>query len=536
MPGIKEGVLLKSFLIWLLLEIPVLSAAQNSVSFNEIQDFLSNHIPIDNQNWEISQSPVSGYVYLANSAGLVEYNGITSRTFYMPFRQGVRSVNVNSSGTIYTGSFEDFGYWEKNPEGGLDFHSLATGADVPKNDEIWNIFERDSTLFFQSFTSIYRYDTSGVTRIPGPSNMLFMFPAGERYIVQGIGVGLFWFNGEAFEFIPGSEGFSYVKVHAVIYRGNGECWICTANEGIHVFDGKTFKLQDSEISSYLREHTCNAGLIVNDSLLDFGTILKGIVFSDETGNILKSYDYSNGLNNNTVLALYIDHSGGLWIGLDDGVNFIDVSSPVTLYANTSGDLGTIYSAIRNGDQLYLGTNHGLFTADIVRRRGGYDFLNLKIIPNTQGQVWTLGRFRDQILCGHNDGTFLLDGNIFRRISDVTGGWSVRQYNDLLLEGTYTGIISFAINPEGKWSFRNRIIGYIEPSRSIEVDYLGYIWATHPQKGIYRLELNEKADSVINTLYFSSTGDTSARVSISKINNQVIFMTCGNIFCFDYENK
>ncbi len=178
----------------------------------------------------------------------------------------------------------------------------------------------------------------------------------------------------------------------------------------------------------------------------------------------------------------------------------------------------------------------LFVADIKANRGNYSFTDLQNIPNTQGQVWTLAQFDDQILCGHNDGTLLLDGNTIRRISDVTGGWSVRQYNDLLLEGTYTGIISFVKDKEGKWNYRNRIKGYIEPSRSIEVDYLGYIWATHPQKGIYRLELNEATDSVVNTLYFSTIADTSNRVAISKINNQMVFMTSENIYAFDYENK
>ncbi len=60
-------------------------------------------------------------------------------------------------------------------------------------------------------------------------------------------------------------------------------------------------------------------------------------------NIQKSYDYSTGLNNNTVLSLFMDNEDGLWVGLDDGANFVNVSSPVTLYANFTGNLGTIYS-------------------------------------------------------------------------------------------------------------------------------------------------------------------------------------------------
>ncbi len=510
--------------------------AQNKTFYNEIQAFISNHIPIDNQNWHISQNPVTRYVYFANSAGLVEYNGISSRIFSMPYKQGVRSVYVNAEGRIYTGSFEDFGYWEEDGESNLSYRSLARSIDVNKNDEIWNIYEYDNIIYFQSFTAIYKFDQNEIKKIPSPSIMLFMFPVESGFIVQVLGTGLFKFDGNAFQFIKGSESFGELKVHALICRKPDEYWICTSNNGIFVYDGKTFKPQKSAISDFLKEGTCNAGLAINDSLIVFGTILKGIVFCDGKGNMKKAYDYSNGLNNNTVLSLYRDYQNGLWIGLDEGVNYINVFSPETLYANFTGNLGTIYTAVKNKDLLYLGTNHGLFVADISRTNGSYSFSNLRIIPNTQGQVWKLALYNDQILCGLNDGTFLLDNGRFRKISDVTGGWAMRQYNNILLEGTYTGIISFGLDRNGKWSYRNRIKGYIEPSRYIEVDYKGYVWATHPQKGIYRLELNEAVDTILNTLYFSSIADTLNKVALSMINNQVVFLTSEYIYAFDYEKK
>ncbi len=125
----------------------------------------------------------------------------------MPYRQGVRSVYINAEGRIFTGSFEDFGYWENDQNGSLIYHSLTQGLEVTKNDEIWNIYESDNSLYFQSFTTIYRYDSEGIKRIPGPSNMLFLFRAGDSFIVQGIGTGLFWFDGSEFNLIQGSEMF-----------------------------------------------------------------------------------------------------------------------------------------------------------------------------------------------------------------------------------------------------------------------------------------------------------------------------------------
>ena len=516
--------------------VSYLLPGQNGGRVDEIRNLISGNIPVFSQNWEIYQDPVSGYIYFANSAGLIEYNGISARTFTMPYRQGIRSVYVNGDGMIFSGTFEDFGVWEKDLSGDLIYKSLAADISIPKNDEIWNIYELNHTVYFQSFTTIYAYNYNTVTAIKCPSVMLFLFRVGDNFIVQLLDNGLYWFDGSGFTLIKGSEIFKNVKVHAIIEFNSGEYWICTSNNGIFLFDGHGFAPLKTEISEYLKQETCNAGMAVNDTVIAFGTILKGAVFCDKKGRILNSYDYSNGLNNNTVLSLFKDADDRLWIGLDDGANFINISSPVTTFENISGNLGTIYTAVRDRNCLYLGTNHGLFAADIESSNGLYSFSNLRIIPNSQGQVWKLDQFDGNILCGHNDGTFIVKGDTFRKISDITGGWSMTPYGDLLLEGTYTGIISFKKDVGGNWIFNNRLTGYNEPTRFIEVDYLGYVWALHPYKGIYRLELNERADSIVNVLYFSSVADSSRELAMSVINNQVVFMTSDHIYAFDYEKK
>ncbi|HCM59020.1 MAG TPA: hypothetical protein DIS74_01270 [Bacteroidales bacterium] len=518
----------------ILLSLP--AASQTGGERNEIKRFIPGTIPVKSQNWEISRDPVSGYVYFANSAGLIEYNGITARSYPVPYRQGVRSVYVDGDGVIFTGSFEDFGFWRKDRSGILSYTSLTASVDVVRNDEIWNICEINHIIYFQSFTSVYVYDYNGVKRVSAPSSLLFFFRVGDMFIAQAIDEGLYWFDGVGFSFIPGSEIFATRKIHALIDFGRRERWICTANDGIFLFDGAKFTPVANEISGYLKEATCNAGLAVDDSLLVFGTILRGLVLCDRGGRILETYDYSNGLNNNTVLSLYLDSGNGLWAGLDDGVNYLETFSPVAFYENSSGDLGTIYTVIRDRDHLFLGTNHGLFATDIEYGNGSYRFTNLRIIPGTQGQVWKLSQYDGQILCGHNDGTFLVDGPKAIRISDVTGGWSVRQFGNYLVQGTYTGIVSFRKGAAGKWEFSSRIDGYAEPTRFVEVDYLGYVWALHPQKGVFRLELNEEADSVTSSLYYSQAGDSARILSMAVINNQMVFIASDHIYGFNYETR
>jgi ligand-binding sensor domain-containing protein/DNA-binding CsgD family transcriptional regulator len=500
----------------------------------DIIRFISNHVPVENQNWGISQSPVNGFIYFANSEGLLEFNGISSRRFTLPYGQTIRSVHVSQDGTIFTGAFEEFGYWRNNQDGNLVYHSLSRKIKIEKNDEIWKIHEDKGTIYFQSFTTIYCYHGDEIKTVKGPFTLLFMFRTSKEFITQVLGKGLYWFDGTEFRFIGGSELFSWKKVHSIIETGENDYWICTANDGIFRFDGGKFVYKNSEISSYLKLQTCNAGLSLNDSLFVFGTIQNGVVLCNREGRIIKKFDYTNGLNNNTVLSLYKDRDNGLWIGLDEGANYFNVFSSVATYINSSGTLGTIYSLIQNKGKLYLGTNHGLFVAKIKNVNEDYSFSDLTLITGTQGQVWTIDQYDDQILCGHNEGTFLLDGSEIRKISDITGGWAIRKYNDLLIEGTYTGIIFFRKDDNGKWTFRNSIKGFGEPTRHIEVDYLGYIWASHPQKGIYKIELNEALDSIISLKYFNSISGVPRKIEIHKVNNQVIFSTSDSIYAFNYE--
>jgi DNA-binding CsgD family transcriptional regulator len=534
MPSFQKNI----FWIYFSAVILILNSFQGlsttSVSEQVIKRFISNHVPVENQNWSISQNPVNGFIYFANSGGLVEFNGIDSKIYKLPYSQAVRSVYVTKDEIIYTGSFEEFGYWKFTKEGNLRYTSLAGKVKIEKNDEIWKIFEDKGVIYFQSFTTIYSYKKDAVIAVKSPFTMLFMFPADNGFIAQVLGNGIYWFDGTTFTFIEGSGLFSWKKIHSIIRLGNNKYWICTANDGIFFFDGKTFSFLDSEISSYLKLESCNAGLRLSDSLCVFGTIQRGVVLSDMKGKIIEKIDYTNGLNNNTVLSLFKDRDEGLWIGLDEGVNYFSVFSPGTIYTNSSGTLGTIYSIIHDKGKLYLGTNHGLFVAAISKVNEEYSFNDIRQISGTQGQVWCLEQFDDQILCGHNDGTFLLDGSVARKISGITGGWSIRKYNDLLIEGTYTGIVFFKKDKDGRWTFRNKIKGFNEPTRHIEVDYLGYIWASHPQKGIYKLELNEALDSAISIKFFNSASQVPGKIQIHKINNRVIFSTADSIYSFNYE--
>ena len=75
------------------------------------------------QNWSIAQDD-RGVMYIGNNKGLLEFDGNSWELHELPSRNIVRSVYIGKDGKIFVGSFEEFGYFERNSLDSLVYHSL----------------------------------------------------------------------------------------------------------------------------------------------------------------------------------------------------------------------------------------------------------------------------------------------------------------------------------------------------------------------------------------------------------------------------
>ncbi|MGE4290364.1 MAG: hypothetical protein AB7E36_16935, partial [Salinivirgaceae bacterium] len=502
---------------------------------DKVTAYLQNNFSIKNQVWGIETHPKNNLVYFATNTGLLEFDGLSFMMQESNQLKSLRSICIDDQGLIFTGGFETFGYWKKDAECKLNYTAISDSIEMNKNDEIWKIYQHQGQLIFQSFTSVYTYDYHTLSKIPAPGFMLFMFKVHDQLIAQVLNEGLYYFNNGAFEFIENSELFQNVKIHAIVPYNNESLLICTEKSGIYIYNDKGFSPWNTPASDFLSYQTCNAATRLNDSTFVFGSILDGIIVSDAKGQLLEHYNYTNGLNNNTVLALSHSPYGGLWIGLDEGTNYLSQNSSVKYYSTATGSLGTIYSLLKIDTTLYLGSNHGLFKTQLSQNTDNLSFSKLRMVPNSQGQVWTLAAINGEILCGHNEGTFKITNTDFTKICDVTGGWTIKPYGDLLIEGTYTGLVSYKKNKQNQWEYRSRLNGFYEPTRHLEIDYLGYIWVSHPQKGIYRLKVNEAKDSIAAIYSYTALKKSLNLTDVYKLNNRVVFSSGKCFFTYDYVN-
>ena len=105
-------------------------------------------------------------------------------------------------------------------------------------------------------------------------------------------------------------------------------------------------------------------------IIFFGTILNGFILTQPDGKIIGEFNKKSNLQNNTVLSLKEDRDQNLWIGMDKGIDLVSLDASLHYFTDESGQIGTVYTSIEQGNLLYIGTNQGLFACHALRAFAG----------------------------------------------------------------------------------------------------------------------------------------------------------------------
>ncbi|MDB5011329.1 MAG: hypothetical protein JWQ06_2118, partial [Mucilaginibacter sp.] len=508
-----------------------------SIGVPYVQNYTKALYQSGNQNWSVAKDE-HGMMYFGNSEGLLCFDGKYWQSYHMPNGLIVRSVAADLKGRIFTGGFGEFGYWQKNDRGKLTYHSLIPliPAKFPLNEEIWKIYIDNDRILFQTFGSIYIYKNGRIRIIKAPKPYLFLFKTGKRYFVEQVGAGLSELVNDKLQFIPGSEVLGNSGVLTILPYQDNKLLIGTAKKGLFIYDGKQIIPWANQANNFLKTYQLNNGSVVGNKYFAFGTILNGIIIIDASGKVVQQINKSSGLQNNTVLSLYMDNEQNLWAGLDNGIDRIELNSSLYFYFDKTGRFGTVYSSLIYNNSIYLGTNQGLFYTEWAGNSNRlFQSFDFKLIPGTQGQVWDLSLIDGRLLCGHNDGTYQVNGNTINKISAVNGGWTIKKLsNDQLIQGTYTGLVVYHKDAGGNWLFDHKIEGFGEPSRYVEQDDKGQIWVSHAYKGIYKISLSNNLKKAVSVKYYDQRYGlpNSYNVNVFKLDSRIVFSSDGGFYIYD----
>ncbi len=493
-----------------------------------IQNFYPSDYNGENQNWAISQSSKK-VIYIANSSGLLAYNGATWQLFPSPNETIMRSVKVVED-RIYTGCFMEFGYWKNNDLGTLDYTSLSKHLtiDLLEDEEFWNIINLDDYIVFQSLKRIYIYNVNdeSINTINSEKTITKIFKVGQKVYFQRIGEGIFKIESGKDFLVFSDDIVKNDEVINIFERETG-LLVLTKRNGFYAVSEGNLEPLDAFPNTFLSDFSMYDGIQLRDGSFVLGTISSGIIHLSETGALIFRIDQNNGLSNNTVLALFEDMDTNIWLGLDHGISYVNKDAPYEVFNDYKGVLGSVYTAALYEDKLYVGTNQGLFYKDFTNKNN-QDFT---LIPGTQGQVWCLKEIENVLFCGHHSGTFIVDNDRIQKISDVPGTWNIAnvvKQSNLLLQGNYDGLYVLE-RSNNSWKLRNKIQEFNNSSRYFEM-FGNWIFVNHEYNGVFKLSVDASLSKVKNVI--KDTSIQGSNSGLVRYNEDLLYSYKQGIFKFD----
>ncbi|MBN8678683.1 MAG: hypothetical protein J0M29_10695 [Chitinophagales bacterium] len=519
---------------WLLCFPEIIYSQSINLGDPPVLNFGKKQYKAGTQVWDIAQDH-RGIMWYGNNEGLLEFDGIHWRLHPLPNRTIVRSVRPGKDGKIYVGGQDEFGYFAPDAQGNLQFHSLRNlvqGMDQKLGD-IWNIAVRPEGVFFRTDHQAFRYFNGQLTALfPNDTDLHFMGEWKGQLMIQDGTRSLYVFEQDHLRKLDNPGQFSAGTISGIIPLGPDSILVTTIKNGIFLFAGHQFTPWKTQDDEFLKQNIIFCAGKQKDGNLALGTSLNGLVILDKQRRIFRLINKKNGLQNNTILSLFIPERGGIWLGLDNGIDFVDASSPFSTVFPDGELQGTGYTAQVFGDQIYFGTNTGLYT----NRWAHYYTPTLRKafdkVLNSEGQVWSLTNLNGHLLMGHHEGPFEVRSESAQKLANIQGIWKyVIHTPGLALAGHYNGIALFEQVASG-WKFRSYLKGLKESSRLLAKDKNNFLWMAHPYRGVFRIKAIPESDSLLVDFFDNRHGLPSAQGNhLYQVGSGVIFTGQTGIYTY-----
>ena len=482
-----------------------------------VQNYPPEQYGADNQNWSIDQSK-QGILFVANQSRILLFDGNKWESFFVPNAQNVRSIKVIGD-RLYVGGSMSIGFYEITPQGlenyseieGLEHHNIDIG------EEFWHITGSKQRLYLQSKRAIYEVVENRLNqRVIFESDRPESFILGSDRYFFSTTEGLRISSGSFSRFMLPELSSAFVGS----YEFNSRLFFVNEN-------GETFSLQENrlvrELSPYIELQ--NSGQIydllqLKDGKLVVGTIASGMRVYGNNGQVLYTLDKQNGLNNSTVLGLFQSITGRVWAALDQGLASFEPNSNLSEFRSGIEDIGVVYTAVRHDNNLYIGTNQGLY-----RYNEKYNRFNF--ITGTIGQVWNLKSFSDQLFCFHDKGLFEISGLESALLDSKAGYWNASRH--ISPEGTLSYVLG---GYDGVYVYRpnsyprvNKVDNFNVPSRFVEV-VNNTIVVNHENLGVFILDFDWNQNIIRSEKRIPALGTAS---SLFKLKGKIYYKSSEGVF-------
>ncbi len=308
--------------------------------------------------------------------------------------------------------------------------------------------------------------------------------------------------------------------------------VVTSHNGLFLYDGRTLQPYKTPADEFIFHNHLFCAAIKGDTLA-LGSIQDGILLLYMAENRIEKISTSNGLQNKTVLSMAFDQNNDLWLGLDNGIDYVQLNSPIfPLYGNKPV-IGSGYASCVYNGKLYLGTNQGLYRSNLTTTPD--TDIHLEQIKEVGGQVWGLSVHDGHLFCSADAGIFVLSDKGTDWIPNIKGVWSVVSLNNhpnLLIAGTYSGLYLLK-KKKGKWTVSNFLEGYTYSCKNLFAESNNILWTSNKGDGIYRLTLSDDLTHITKSVNYNNDSIPKHKGAyFTLIRNEIVISTWNGLFRYN----
>lgn len=531
-----------AFLILLLYLLPSgIAKAQDPIGLPQVSSYTGLDYGAGTQNWGIAQDH-QGVLYFANNEGLLTFNGAYWKRYPFPNKTIIRSVKIDKHGKIFVGAQDEIGYYEPDKNGTLTYKSLKNL--IPASDrqfaDVWNIILLNDEVYFRTVTKIFRLKGNKIDVYRTQLTWVYMGLVNNEIVAQEINIGLKTLKDGKWIVKCNDPRIINSNITATVPYNGDTVLLTTLKDGLFLLAGHQLIKKSTPQDHLFYNDRINGAVQINNELYALGTTSSALLIIDKKGRLERQFSYGEGLLNNNIRSIFIDHHQNLWLGLDDGISFIAFNSAIKhIYPDRNKQIASYASRIFE-DKLYVGTSNGLFAAPVVLNQADISNSKSKFVEvnNTKGQTWGLAEINKHLLLANEEGAFDVKGYQAKQLYDALGTWLYRPLGDRIITGTYTGLqmLDFKNN---EFVNNKNFLSLNEPLRFVAIDQkLNSIWAAHPYRGIFKMDLSADKQRIIKTdLLTEKDGlPLSLYNYVFALKNKIVAATADGIYEYNAKKK
>lgn len=508
------------------------------------QTFVSKDYNAGSQNWAITQDK-RGIIYVGNSLGILEYDGVEWRVIETPIGSDVFTLAVDTFGIVYAGLTDQFGYISADWSGNPVYKSLSDSVEGFFG-QVFNIIPvKEDVYFVTEYDRIFKLSGKKVTEVFN-TKYSFTGKLNGSLIIQKRTGGLYEVKNDTLKKIPNLDKLANKNIMNLLPynpKGNRNRNLFITSKGeFYIYDGQQLSELKTEISPLFKKYF----LYDSEKLAGnyYALILDpfGVIVINSQGKIVYTFDIESNLISQSALTLFKDMQNGLWVGTNEGLNRFEFPTPFQSLFSETGIRGGVTDIKKFNNQLYISTlgrfyqlkekpdPANQFSANFAKRFG------LNTIKEINAWTWAMLVFKNKLLLATDLGLYSIDTknktrHLFKNIEYTSICQSVTDENRFFLT-SYDSLFSVKYN-HGKLLLEKSIfIGHNGNFSTYETaDSL--IWINSYEQGYYKIDIKKGIENAEIKQYTTKNGLPQNNFNfMSMLNNQLLFLAKDGLYKFN----